>query len=74
MTNFQAFYSGFLSAWDFSRPFSEKVNFHSYYTDIEKLREQVGLNEGVWDSVGKYLSNAMSVLDKEIENHVSDAQ
>jgi len=74
MANFQAFCSGFFSAWDFSRPFSEKVDFRTHYTDIEKLRDQVGLNEGVWDSVGKYLSNVMSTLDKEIECHVSDTK
>ena len=74
MTKLQAFWSGFCSAWDFSRPLSEKIDFYHYRTDIEKLREQVGLNEGVWDSVGKYLSNAMSTLDKEIESHVSDTK
>ena len=74
MTKSQAFWIGFWSVWDFSRPFSEKVDFRSCHTDIDKLREQVGLNEGVWDSVGKYLSNAMSTLDKELENHVPNSR
>ena len=65
---------GFCSVWDFSRPFSEKVDFHSCHTDIEKLREELGLNESVWESVGKYLPNAMSTIDKELENHVPNTR
>ena len=76
MTNFEAFCRGFWSVWDFTRPFSEKPEFRTCYTDVEKLREQVSLNEGIWDTVGGYfgtvggyLNNAMQQIDKEIENN-----
>ena len=75
MTNSQAFWKGFWSVWDFSRPFSERPEIRSreeMRTEFEQLRENLGLNEGVWDSVGKYMTNAMSTLDKELERHVPD--
>jgi len=62
MTNFQAFCRGFWSAWDFSRPFSERPMFRSPQTirsDHEKLREELGLNKSVWESVGEHLYKAM---------------
>ena len=61
----------------FTRPFSERPEFRAQEemrVDYEQLREELGLNEGVWDSVGKYLSNAISTLDKELENHVPHTQ
>ena len=69
MTNFEAFCRGFWSVWDFTRPFSEKPVL---YTDeelaakYERLREELGLNESVWDSVGGYLRKAML---EDIENY-----
>ena len=77
MTKSEAFWSGFWSSWDIYRPFTEKATFsaqEAMRVDYEQLREDFGLNESVWDSVGKYLSNAMNTFDKEIENHVLDAQ
>ena len=77
MTKSQAFWSGFWSAWDFSRPFSERLEIRAHEAmrvDYEQLREEFGLNESVWDSVGKYLSNAMSTIDKELEHHVPHTQ
>ena len=62
MTNFQAFCRGFWSAWDFSRPFSERPVFHAsekMWIDYEKLREELGLNKSVWESVGEHLYKAI---------------
>ena len=76
MTNFQAFCRGFWSVFDFTRPFSEKPEFRTCYTDVEKLQEQVSLNESVWDTVGGYfgtvggyLNNAMQQIGEEIDNN-----
>ena len=62
--------------FDFTRPFSERAEFRSCYTDVEKLRERSSSNEGVWDTVGGYfgtvggyLNNAMQKIDEEIENN-----
>ena len=76
MTKSKAFWMGFWSVWDFSRPFSERSEIlaQEMRIDYEKLREELGLNESVWESVGKYLSNAMSTIDKELENHVPNAR
>ena len=76
MTKSQAFWMGFWSVWDFSRPFSERSEIlaQEMRVDYEKLREELGLNESVWESVGKYLSNAMSTIDKELENHVPNTR
>ena len=77
MTKSQAFWGGFFSVWDFSRPFSERPEFRAQEAmrvDYEQLREEFGLNESVWGTVGKYLSNAMTTLDKELENHVHHTQ
>jgi ABC-type dipeptide/oligopeptide/nickel transport system permease component len=69
MTSFQAFCRGFCSAWDFTRPFSEYPEFHSQEEvriDREQLREKLGLNKSVWQSVGDYLYKAMG---DDINNH-----
>jgi hypothetical protein len=68
MTNFQAFCSGFWSAWDFSRPFSEKAVFHPNGKpfDRKQLREKLGFNENVWDRVGKNIRKAMSQYESEV--------
>jgi len=73
MSNSQAFWGGFWSVWDFSRPFTERLEIPAHEemrVDYEQLREELGLNESVWGAVGKYLSNAMSTFDKELENYV----
>ena len=62
MTKLQAFSRGFWSAWDFTRPFSERPAFRSQeeeQIDYEELREELGLNKSVWESVGGYLYKAM---------------
>ena len=69
MTNFQAFCRGFASAWDFTRPFSERPGFRSQErkrVDREQLREKLGLNKSVWESVGEHLYKAMG---KDIDSH-----
>jgi hypothetical protein len=69
MTNFQAFCRGFWSAWDFSRPASERLEFRSQEEmriDYERLREELGLNKSVWESVGEHLYKAMG---QDIDSH-----
>ena len=73
MTNFQAFCRGFASAWDFTRPFSEKTSFcmqsrtlEEIETKYEKRREELGLNKSVWEEVGDYICKAMG---EDIKNY-----
>ena len=69
MTKFQAFCKGLGAAWDFSRPFSEYPAFRSQEEmriDREKLREKLGLNKSVWESVGDYLYQA---IGQDIDNY-----
>ena len=68
MSNSQAFWGGFWSVWDFSRPFTEKPTFHPNGEpfDYKKLREELGFNENVWDRVGKNLRKAMSQYESEV--------
>jgi hypothetical protein len=70
MTKFQAFCDGFWSAWDFTRPFDERPEFCSrkeFKFDYEQMREKLGLNKSVWESVGEHLYKAMG---EDIDNHV----
>jgi hypothetical protein len=80
MTNFQAFCEGFWSAWDFTRPFSEKPKLRSRkeveLIDYEEFREELDLNKNVWESVGDhfgavggYLNKAMGTLDEEVKQN-----
>ena len=69
MTNFQAFCRGFWSAWDFSRPFTERPKFRSQEEmrrEHEELREELGLNKSVWESVGEHLYKAMG---QDVDSH-----
>jgi hypothetical protein len=62
MTNSEAFWSGFWSVWDFSRPFSVRPEFRSreeMWIEYKKLRDELGLNKSVWESVGEHLYKAM---------------
>jgi len=77
MTNFEAFCNGFWSAWDFTRPFSEKAVFRTREemdAECVQLWEKLGLNESVWDSVGGHLYKAMETMEKEIERNDRSAQ
>ena len=76
MTNSQAFWKGFWSVWDFTRPFSEKAEFRTCSHDTTQMREELGLNESVWESVGGYfgtvggyLNKAMETIDEEIKQN-----
>ena len=69
MTNSESFWKGFWSVWDFSRPFSERAELRTREemdAEYAQLREKLGLNESVWDSVGGYIRKAMI---EDIENY-----
>ena len=72
MTNFQAFCRGFASAWDFTRPFSEKASagLPSEKVDFQWIQE-LDLNVGYWEAVGNHLRKAISDYEKEISGNVS---
>jgi hypothetical protein len=70
MTNFQAFCEGFWSAWDFTRPFSEKPKMRRRVEKLEvQWEEGLDLNKSVWDSVGGYFNKAMKTIDEEIKQN-----
>ena len=69
MTKFQAFWGGFCSVWDFSRPFSERPEIRSreeMQADYEQLRERLRLRENVWIRVGESLGKAMTQYESEV--------
>ena len=78
MTNFQAFCNGFWSAWDFTRPFSEKASAfpgearvrtpEEIKAKYERLREELGLNKSAWEEVGDHMYKAISTFENEINN------
>jgi hypothetical protein len=71
MTKFQAFYTGFWSAWDFTRPFSERPILHVRNEMLDmQLEQELGLNVGYWEEAGNYLREAMSCYEKEVNNNV----
>ena len=84
MTNFAAFCEGFWSAWDFTRPFSERCEFRpqeEMRVDHEQLQKRLRLNENVWDSiggyfgaVGGYMNNAIAAIDEEIKQNDGNKQ
>ena len=69
MTKFQAFCKGFLSVLDVTRSFSERAEFRSreeLKMEYEQMREKLGLNRGVWETVGGHLYKAMG---EDIDNY-----
>ena len=69
MTKFEVFCRGFWSAWDFTRPFSEPAGIYSReerLANYKRLREELGLNKSVWESVGEHLYKAMG---QDIDNY-----
>ena len=68
MNKSEMFWKGFWSFFEV-RPFSEKAEIRTREEmDAEhaQLREALGLNESVWDSVGGYIRKAML---EDIENY-----
>jgi hypothetical protein len=68
MNKHQMFWKGFWSVFEI-RPFSEKAGIRTREemdTEYAQLREKLGLNESVWDSVGGYIRKAML---EDIENY-----
>ena len=70
MNKSQAFWRGFWSVWDFSRPFSEKAEIRTREemdADYAQLREKLGLNErNPWKKVGDTLRKAMAQYESEV--------
>ena len=48
MTNFEAFCNGFWSAWDFTRPFSERTPLEKVFGFITMLMYLAVLGTAVW--------------------------
>jgi hypothetical protein len=74
MTKFQAFCRGFWSAWDFTRPFSEKPTPYQpgEEFDIRKAREALGLNVGCWEAVGNHLYKVIPRYENEVKSDVPE--
>jgi hypothetical protein len=71
MTKFQAFCDGFWSAWDFTRPFSEKPRLRSLDEPLDFQWEQESEEKvSYWDVVGGYVSKAVSDYEKEMNCNV----
>ena len=72
MRRYRAFSRGFWSAWDFTRPFSEKPRMRrrNEDTDMQWVQE-LGLNVGYWEEVGNYLYKAIETYQKELSGDVS---
>ena len=69
MTKSQAFWKGFCSVLDFSRPFSEKAEIRSreeMKAEYEQLRKKLRLGENPWIRVGENLRKAMSQYESEV--------
>ena len=71
MTNFQAFCRGFASAWDFTRPFSEKARFRSQLDDFDDQWVQYhNKDAGIWEAVGNYLYEAIDNYQRGFSGNV----
>jgi len=65
MTNYQAFCSGFWSAWDFTRPFSEcpRIRYRGDEFDAQWSQE-LDANKSALESVGDYFGSVGGHLDR----------
>ena len=71
MTNFEAFCEGFWSAWDFTRPFSEKPRLRSQMEDFDEQWEyDPSVSVGIWETVGNYLYKAIDNYQREFSGNV----
>lgn len=66
---FQSFLDGFASAWDFTRPFSEKAKIRRQNVPFDiQWTQELGLDVPCWEEVANYLNNAIETHNKEITN------
>jgi len=71
MAKYQAFFRGFGSAWDFTRPFSEKPRMRRRNKELDMpWVQELGLNVGYWEEVGNYLYKAIENYESEIKGNV----
>ena len=69
MNKSEAFWKGFWSVFDFSRPFTERPEIRSreeMQAEYAQLRKRLRLGENVWDRVGENLRKAMSQYESEV--------